>query len=230
MDNTTSFIILACIVASVDTRLSQDFILPNQHSYWGQKCAKLSKYFCLLRLQFDAPVSNRMSGLYDVIEFQSIVRPIHRLYNWFSLYQFGFGGCCNMQTENFLIHRRRWGVTPEEFYRNITDFSSSSSSPVWNGQHKQLIRIHAEFIKALCINEILELSFGYGDFQLTGNFNLGADFVFPPLGKEGIIYRFKSQNIKQELTFDRFKSKIVCKEQPWICKIGHELNKTKTKN
>ncbi|XP_063718154.1 uncharacterized protein LOC134845192 [Symsagittifera roscoffensis] len=201
---------LVCSLTGFQPRVSQDFILPSSHSYKGRICSKFSSLFCLQGFKFKEKVSDRPAFVRDVIDMQTLIRPVYRLLNWFSLFQFGQGGCCDMQTENYLFSGQNYGVSPRDFFFNLTDFSESA-------ENRQLVRMHAQFISNICLNEIQELSFGYGEFQMTGDYKADYDFTMPPMGSNRLMFRFKWSSVRQDITYEKFKTRVICVEQPWIC-------------
>ncbi|XP_075241615.1 uncharacterized protein LOC142336590 [Convolutriloba macropyga] len=184
-----------------------EFILPDEGDRYGagKFCYNLSDTFCLHGYWFNSQQSNRKEQQQDIDTWTDLVQNVWRSFNWFSFDSRSFGGCCNSQVHEYMSHGCNYGVSPKDYYKLVTDFTSP----------KQLNRIKARYNKTSGFNVISELGFGEGQLIKDGA-KSGHVFILPPKLKMDDV-RFQYDKVESVLTFDWFKETIVCKGQPWIC-------------
>ncbi|XP_075247495.1 uncharacterized protein LOC142340687 [Convolutriloba macropyga] len=188
----------------------------------GYICSKFSFHFCLIGY-FGRPknpkarVNARRDS--DLLDFWELIGPIHRKINWFSFSQhYGaeFGKCCRYQGNTYLLFGYDNGLSPQQYYNRVTDFSATTLTSSGHSL-KRLNIIKAYYDPKICANIIVRLGFGQGELHLSGSVT-HTPFIFPPHGNEENIVFFSYAGIRNELTFDWFKKHVVCVAQSWICR------------
>ena len=81
----------------------------------------------------------------------------------------------------------------------------------------------ARYDKDSAVNVLSEIGFGIGDLQVDGA-KIGMDYVFPP--KMKVTMTVDYDDPRKQITFDWFKSAVMCKAQPWICQNPNKITST----
>ncbi|XP_063728149.1 uncharacterized protein LOC134855533 [Symsagittifera roscoffensis] len=195
-----------------------EFILPDEGDTHGAgiTCYNVSDSFCLHGYWFNSVQSNRMCVQPDDLDtWTALIEGVWMNYNWFSFDSRSFGTCCNSQVHEYMSHGCNYGVSPQDYFDKVTDFSNQNND-------KQLNRIKARYNSTSEYNIISELGFGKGSLVMDGVKDY-HDFVLPPkLQMMDTIFTF--DDVQNELTYDWFKKSIVCKGQPWLCNDEKKIN------
>ncbi|XP_063727583.1 uncharacterized protein LOC134855113 [Symsagittifera roscoffensis] len=147
-------------------------------------------------------------------------RWIYRSINWFSFLSFEPSGCCYYQTRAYMKFGQPKGFSPDYYIYKISDFDSAA---------KSLRVVKARFDHQLCVNSIVEISFGTEKSEVTiigGHPN--ANFILPSVPMGYYVTSFERARLKEELNFDWFKFNVVCPVQKWICN-KYPVNSTNLK-
>merc|ERR1712150_28726 len=112
---------------------------------------------------------------------------------------------------------RRWGgaigYSVFEYLKVTMDFASKiDSNPI-----RRLNFIKAQFNKNLCANEIELIGFGSGNIQIEVEGKIeGSKFVLSPKGSKSalVISSYQALLNSNGITYEWFKSEIICKEKP----------------
>ncbi|XP_063728143.1 uncharacterized protein LOC134855529 isoform X2 [Symsagittifera roscoffensis] len=163
--------------------------------------------FCYIGFVIDSRQTLRIPHSFDFAQFYQLIRPVHKRINWVSLSRrnaFERGDCCHDQTEIYERFGQRKGVTPLEYFSNVTDFRSRG---------KKLTLLQSVYNEELCVNIINLVGFGQGGFKLRGG-HQEAPYVIRTNSSIDVFIR---GTIQRNLSFDWFKSNFICRRQPWIC-------------
>ncbi|XP_075256293.1 uncharacterized protein LOC142348718 [Convolutriloba macropyga] len=125
--------------------------------------------------------------------------------------------CCKYQIKSYARFGQQNGMSPMDYINLLLDFSTGG---------KLLNVITGKYNRHLCANVISTLGFGYGPIRRRGDLH-DAIYILPPSINDeyGFIYFFSFDSIQQHLTFDWFKLKVVCEEQPWVCREDERQRK-----
>ncbi|XP_075258396.1 uncharacterized protein LOC142350423 isoform X2 [Convolutriloba macropyga] len=191
------------------------FILANSFTYWGQQCSNYSDNYCLSGYQSRDVYYNRKPQSKDGYFFDTLIRPVHRMVNWFSFFN-GTANtgstCCEQQVLTYLRWGQKFGLSPLRYFKKSTDFRDQSQYP-----SRTLNRIDSVFDGMLCMNVITSVSFGSGHLVIHGRTVPSMDFILPPRPGETSINRYTYAVLQSNLTFDWFKNNYICKDHPNFC-------------
>ncbi|XP_063725235.1 uncharacterized protein LOC134853206 isoform X2 [Symsagittifera roscoffensis] len=184
------------------------FQLPGQGDKTAEVCLLYSNYFCLMswftRAKRERKAIDSDAGNF----FSMVVYKFHRL-NFFSLAAIEHERCCKFQVWVYREKGQKYGYGPLEYLKSLSNFSSFG---------KRLNYISAKFNDTFCLNIIYRVGFGTGELVMKGVSRNTDSLIFPPnFAPE--VFLFHISTIQQELSFEWFKQKIVCKDQPWICQL-----------
>ncbi|XP_075248096.1 uncharacterized protein LOC142341101 [Convolutriloba macropyga] len=196
------------------TWMSHHFILPGRFTWLGVKCRDVSQHFCLYSILYDHRFFiNRMPLESDLEVFESVIRHSFTSINWYSMFQSNDSeSCCEFQSFIYKNHGWRKGVSPELFLDHVFDFSLTN---------KQVNYIYATYAENLCHNVITEVGFGPGKLRLNGRILQNTPFIFP-IQNTGEIKFIPANYVRSSLTYNWFRSEIICAAQPWICEWSTE--------
>ncbi|XP_075242040.1 uncharacterized protein LOC142336936 isoform X1 [Convolutriloba macropyga] len=193
------------------------FQLPHKYDRFGRRCSSFSDFFCLHGYWYREKQSNRTKKTKssDLERFRDLVKfnDTWKAFNWFSFR----GAPFYSQVRQYWKHGWKYGVSPEEYLSRVTDFSAK-------GKILNSIKVHYDC--ELDKNIILELGFGKGPLRTiqTGLLKNASFFLIPsptnvqPGNKLKKQYAFRNEYIENNLAFNFFRSKIICREQQWICR------------
>ena len=76
--------------------------------------------------------------------------------------------------------------------------------------------IQTEYNRNICTSEILKIGFGYRKLKIDGQ--ISGRFVLLPNGSRTAhaVPSYETP-LWSGITYEWFKSEIICKEKPWIC-------------
>ncbi|XP_075257939.1 uncharacterized protein LOC142349956 [Convolutriloba macropyga] len=189
-------------------RESLDFVLPDHKEELGRKCLQYSLYFCVMRYWIQGKQSERSPEETDVETFKEMVLPVFKEINWYSFQQNDktSGGCCGLQSTKYIELGQHKGVSPAEYIRKITDFSSDT---------KQLVFIKVRHEPDMCMNVVTQVGFGKGTLKKLG-VKPATHYLIPPLGRSK-VHIILANDLTKVLTFSWFKTQVICHEKPWMC-------------
>ncbi|XP_075256685.1 uncharacterized protein LOC142349155 [Convolutriloba macropyga] len=109
------------------THESLHFQLADQNDTIGKECLKYSDAFCLTGWFTDQStrLDRKRSEMRDHFRFWDLAITMFRAFNWFSFLPYEAGTCCSFQTKVYMEHGQKKGISPEEYYDRITNFSSA---------------------------------------------------------------------------------------------------------
>ncbi|XP_075248094.1 uncharacterized protein LOC142341100 isoform X1 [Convolutriloba macropyga] len=193
---------------------SQQFILPNVWSWFGLKCIQLDRSFCLHAVSYDDLFSlNRTYSDVDVFSLGDIIKHSYHLINWFSLVSTDgtvSDSCCDFQEYIYKYHAQQKGVSPELYIDHMFDFYTSPQ--------KHVNYVQASYVRSVCVNVIIEIGYGVGELKIEGDILRSAPFALPI--NRGLDLKYIiNNNFDLAVPFSWFKTNVICRSQPWICKV-----------
>ncbi|XP_075265904.1 uncharacterized protein LOC142358383 [Convolutriloba macropyga] len=193
-----------------------EFILADREDALGSRCAFYSNYYCFSNYWTNYEHSKRRATVQDFQEFMPLVVQMYRSINWFSLHNIDYpnGGCCDFQNFVYATRAHPYGISPHSFINVVTNFTVA-------GKNLQFVK--ARFHPFFCLNVITTLAYGNGGSQLlVEGGSPAAQFMLPPNILEPYHTLIISRRaLEVALTFDWFKQNVMCKAQPWICRMNN---------
>ena len=220
---------------------SLTFIIPVKtydNDFWLD-CKRQSNFYCLSHFSTDKDIIGtgvelrndygvfswsdkaviKLRKLNSYVQDQSdkLFKPIYRMHNFYPKK----GSCCSHQYESYYNQGfLRSNLTPKEYLSKLTDYRS---------ENKSLNLIWSYYKHDSCVHIITKLGFGEGKLKKVHHRRgtvLGLPYV-PYRLKVGQTYTpdIPYENPDEFLTFDWFKTNVLCKDQPWICGRRSRLSK-----
>ncbi|XP_075256534.1 uncharacterized protein LOC142349017 [Convolutriloba macropyga] len=151
-----------------------------------------------------------------------MIRDKYQQLNWYSTANLDLesGGCCVRQSSQYIQNGQRKGLSPEQYLAQASNYSS---------HNKHLMYITTRFEPSICKNIITGLGFGsriFDHVRFIGAMDTSIGFIFPPslsshsrgrYDEMMPIRTFTEESLERILTFDWFKTNVICKDQSWIC-------------
>ncbi|XP_075258856.1 uncharacterized protein LOC142350786 [Convolutriloba macropyga] len=201
--------------ASFEPFESLQFILADPMSKNGAICLQHSAFYCLHGYIFQQKQSSRPPQESDVPLMSSLLRSdnYYQLINWFDLSN-SSSSCCDAQLSKYQAQGQNYGLSPFMFLEKLTNYDVSG---------KKLNRLSLRYSPELCLNVVTYVGFGSGKIQVTGLYNNSVDYLIvdrrplPDFQNELQIIRISYKKPETQLTFEFFKTNVICKANPWIC-------------
>ncbi|XP_063724193.1 uncharacterized protein LOC134851852 [Symsagittifera roscoffensis] len=211
------------------------FRLPADNTFYGRKCKQHSRFYCLDKYETQFQPLLQFSGTPDrqdrqqteeetlevASEFEQLLRDKWSKINMVD--QFRPSHCCDGQTGKYLFHGfSNLGMTPEQYMFKLTDYSEDN---------KPLNFISSFYVPTMCRNVVMAVGFGPGGLLREMNHDNGvaesAPYLIPGHEFHPSVaipnipsISFDYFDPGSQLTFQWFKTHIMCKDQHWICDLS----------
>ncbi|XP_075256404.1 uncharacterized protein LOC142348790 isoform X2 [Convolutriloba macropyga] len=188
------------------------YVMPHSRSnhYVSMLCAQYSKHFCTLGFFTHIMRENRTALANDSRTFYDLIMPTFRLINWFSfsdIFPEERGGCCGNQMGIYKEFGQAQNLSPFDYLSIVMNYTSEG---------KTVNLIKARYYERLCVNIITVIGFGPGSLKMKIKHK--ADFAIF-VEDQNSFHLFNYYKLRQVLTFDWFKTNIICQDHEWICHV-----------